>query len=355
MLVAVWKVIGWDHKMNPWEQDVGGIDSPDSVTAAPVAPVAPVASVNVPRGTGPNDTYGYAYASPGHLPGEQAIPMPTGPPDPSSGPADQPYQMPSGVWALRTTQQHHDRLQQLDQQAAGAKVARDNAARDAQMLDMMMRVAKSTKDIEIAKHSIDVMGLQNDIQRGVPIHEAVARHPMALGSSFGSTLKATAPTPATSWVPPSGGAPGYVMDPRGTPHFPTEPSVASRPPTARTAQPVTSPTGDVIGWDLGGGRTEFTGKEGSLTDVQKEQLRSIDQQAHEKRVALDRLRTDSQEAIDTKLELGQLTINRAKVINEVNKRNAPRPSNSAKPVPAATNAPIRRAVKNPKTGKWELQ
>jgi len=150
---------------------------------------------NIGTATAGDSTYGYAYASPGHLPGEPAIPLPQGPPDPSAGPANQPYQMPSGAWALRTTQDHHDRLQALDQQARSARVARDNAARDAQMLDMMMRVAKSTKDIEIAKRSIDVMGLQNDIQNGVPIHQAVARHPMALGSGFGSTLKAVTPVP----------------------------------------------------------------------------------------------------------------------------------------------------------------
>jgi len=94
---------------------------------------------------------------------------------------------------------HQQRMGQLDQQANAAKMARDQSAQDAQMFNMMIRVAKSTKDIETAKRSIDVMGLQNDIQNGIPIHEAVARHPMALGSSFGSTFKETAPvTPPRS-------------------------------------------------------------------------------------------------------------------------------------------------------------
>jgi hypothetical protein len=173
----------------------------------------------------PDDTYGYAYAAPGHLPGEPAIPLPEGPPDPSAGPANRPYLMDSGVVAARYTQGYHERQQELDRQAQAARMARDMAMQDAQMADQMMRVATSTKDIEIAKRSIDVMGLQRDIQNGVPIHEAVARHPMALGSGFGAALKNTEAPGKTSWVPPTGGAPGYVQDPRGTPHFPPQSQV----------------------------------------------------------------------------------------------------------------------------------
>lgn len=141
-----------------------------------------------------DDTYGYAYAPPGHLPGEPEVPMPTGTPGPET-PANQRFTLPSGVVGYRETIGHHDRLQQLDRQAKAAKDAAEQAARDAQMFGMMVRVARSTKDIEIAKRSIDVMGLQNDIQRGVPVHEAVARHPMALGGGYGSALKAVTPPP----------------------------------------------------------------------------------------------------------------------------------------------------------------
>ncbi len=90
-------------------------------------------------------------------------------------------------------QPHIARLQELDGHAKAAQLAAEQAGRDADMYEQMSRVARSTKDIEIARHSIDVMGLQRDIQNGVPIHEAVARHPMAFGSGFGTAFKDTAP------------------------------------------------------------------------------------------------------------------------------------------------------------------
>src|SRR5216683_4799469 len=97
----------------------------------------------------PDSTYSWAYAPPSHLQGEPAVPIPDQPPG-AEVPANQPFRLPSGVVAFRETQEHHDRLQQLDQQAQSARAARDQSARDTQMLDMMMRVARSTKDIEIA-------------------------------------------------------------------------------------------------------------------------------------------------------------------------------------------------------------
>ena len=144
------------------------------------------------------------------------------------------------------------------------------------MFDMMIRVARSTKDIEIAKRSIDVMGLQRDIQNGVPIHEAVARHPMALGSGFGAALKNTAPVEKSEWVAPSeDGPPGHFMDQRGMPHFPPAPSVINMPPTARQGQSVTDAQGNEIATDVGGGRIIQKPKpapEGKMTDQNRIKL-----------------------------------------------------------------------------------
>ncbi len=126
--------------------------------------------------------------------------------------------LPRQEWSPQQGQAFAAKLDEFDRQAKVARAAAQQAAIDAQMLNQMSMVAKSTKDIEIARRNIDVMGLQRDIQNGVPIHEAVSRHPMGLGSGFAGALRATAPVaPPTFGKTPSGAE--YIQDPRGVPHF----------------------------------------------------------------------------------------------------------------------------------------
>ncbi len=160
--------------MNPWE-DIGRIDAPDDSSAAVNAP--PDSAIVPPPGTSTTswDTIGAASAQ--ISAGQPVTALPRQAPTFAQGQAWQ------------------ERMDKFDQQARAAAMAGQQAAQDAQMFDQMSRVARSTKDIEIARRSIDVMGLQRDIQNGVPIHEAVARHPIALGSGFGGAFKATAPAP----------------------------------------------------------------------------------------------------------------------------------------------------------------
>ncbi len=222
--------------------------------------------------------------------------------------------LPRQEWSPAQTQSFAARLDQFDQQAKAARIASDQAAMDAQMLDQMSRVAKSAKDIEIARRNIDVMGLQRDIQNGVPIHDAVSRHPMGLGTGFAGALRATAPAGTTSFVPPTGGAPGYVLDPRGVPHFPPgmEPQMAT-------------PKEEDLGGGVKGVRISpqhyqithrpTEQKEGALTPVQTQRLREIDRQAHDIRVNLP-ARETSQEYIDAQNELRLLTLKRNKILSE---------------------------------------
>ena len=185
--------------------------------------------------------------------------------------------LPKQSWTIPEQNAFNARLDAFDQQAKAARAAAQTAALDAQMFEQMSRVAKSTKDIEIAKRSIDMMGLERDIQNGVPIHEAVKRHPMGLGTSFGNTLKSTAPvTPPT--VLKNSGMPDAYVDNRGIPHF-VPASSMPKPPLGTTAEPITDPSGNILGYRAPTGPSTGTiisrsAPEGKMTDQQR--LRAAD-------------------------------------------------------------------------------
>jgi len=199
-------------------------------------------------------SWAYAYS---RMPDEPPIQFPDTPPDPANLPEGtrsyqltqgiDAFQMPGGVSAYRVSADYQARMQELDRQAKAARLAAEQAAQDAQMMMQMSRVAKSTKDIEIARRSIDMMGLQRDIQSGVPIHEAISRWPNALGSGYGAALRATAPeqkTPAPEVVNLPGMPPGvrsgrygerFQFPPASATELPigTEMSVAKDPETGK--------------------------------------------------------------------------------------------------------------------------
>jgi len=185
--------------------------------------------------------------------------------------------LPKQSWTFPEQQAFTARLDAFDQQAKAARAAAQNAALDAQMFEQMSRVAKSTKDIEIAKRSIDMMGLERDIQNGVPIHEAVKRHPMGLGSGFSGALRATAPV-APPTVLKNPGMPDAYVDARGTPHF-VPASAMPKPPLGTKAEAITDPDGNILGYRAPTGPStgtiiNRTPPEGKLSDQQR--LRAAD-------------------------------------------------------------------------------
>lgn len=266
--------------------------------------------------------------------------------------------LPRQTWTFPEQQAFNAKLDAYDQQAKAARQAAEQSAMDAQMYAQMSRVAKSTKDIEIAKRSIDVMGLQRDIQSGVPIHEAVARHPMALGSGFGSTLKATAPVPAPTVVAPSGKTPGYIQDPRGVPHFfpassmehplDTSGTVLKDPESGKRIGAVyrTGPNTQHIVMDKVPGNV----KPSTANAIYGSQERALMKELGdiEARAALINPKNPKYEYYKgLQDQLKAVRENRAALIT------APDVPPSTKP---ATNAaPARRVVRNPKTGKLEIQ
>jgi len=140
--------------------------------------------------------------------------------------------LPSVSFSYDQQQAWLARMDEFDKQAKAARMAAQQAARDAQLLDQMSRVAKSTKDIEVALQQQDVIGFRNAVAGGVPPLQAFQRFPRAASAPLVSaSIAASAPKP--SWVAPTAaGAPGYVLDPRGVPHFPPgmEPQMEITPP-----------------------------------------------------------------------------------------------------------------------------
>ncbi len=109
----------------------------------------------------PPQTAGFMYGSSRYA-DEPPVPRPT-PDQLNALPFDTLTNLPSGGWGVRESVEHRQRLQEFERQAQQARQAAESAARDAQMLDQMSRAAHSMKDIENARHQIDVMSLQREL------------------------------------------------------------------------------------------------------------------------------------------------------------------------------------------------
>jgi hypothetical protein len=203
-------------------------DEEDQIGVADI-PAEPQVAEQVPVDRGRINTGDWVYAG-SRMPGEAPVQFPTAPPAEGPFPSGiSRFDLPGGVSAYHVSQDYQDRQRELDRQSAAARLARDQAVKDAQMLDQMMRVARSTKDIEVARQQIDMQGLQRELNQlgpmATPQQQAaiISRHPISashLGAGYAAALKAQVTMPETRYVAPTGGAPGYVMDPRGVPHFP---------------------------------------------------------------------------------------------------------------------------------------
>lgn len=297
-----------------------------------------------------DETYGWAYAPPGNLPGEPAVPIPDEPPG-LEIPANRATRLPSGVVAYRETVGHHNRMQQLDQQAAAAKMARDQAAQDARMLDQMMRVAHSTKDIEIARRSIDFMAGQKELNAGVPMYIVAARHPLMFGGSLTAALK-TAPTP--QFTP-------REVQVGDTKLFETAPNRFAFPPASQTPKPEFNPREVQVGGrpmvEIAPNRFQqvrqpTAPKQGTLTPVESAILRGIDKEADEKRKAMERLKPTSKQYVDLGNDLAGIMRRRNKILIDAENRGVS-PTNAPTAVTPKAAGPTGRINKVP-ANKSEL-
>ncbi len=262
--------------------------------------------------------------------------------------------LPHQSWSPAEAQAFSARLDAFDQQAKAAVIARDQAARDARMLDQLARVAHSTKDIAVAMQQQDEIGFRNAVAGGMPSLQALQQFPRAASAPLVAAARASQTPAATTWVPPTAGTPGYVLDPRGNPHFP--PGTGQGPAHALgSVVPVNDPTtgvslGNVITTGPNTGRFEKAAT-GELTGsqqvaVQRARITAINAQlanAYTIKDAKERDRFIS----DKSAELNDIS----KTLTDMPKVRVALPPSAA----GGTNAVVRKAFKNPDTGKWELK
>ncbi len=220
------------------EDDIADIEG---ISGIPVAP---------PQIVAPPQTAGFMYGS-SRYENEPPVPRPTGA-QLNALPFDTLTNLPSGGWGVRESVEHRQRLQEFERQAQQARQAAESAARDAQMLDQMSRAAHSMKDIENARHQIDVMSLQRELSSlgpaATPAQYAATmmRHPLAAGSAgLAAALRA-----AETIAPPTrgtvSGVGDYLVDSAGKPHF--RPASSMTEPLSTEAVPITDPSGRVLGY-----------------------------------------------------------------------------------------------------------
>ncbi len=231
--------------------------------------------------------------------------------------------LPRQEWSPQQGQTFAAKLDEFDRQAKAARIAAQQAAIDAQMLNQMSMVAKSTKDIEIARRNIDVMGLQRDIQNGVPIHEAVSRHPMGLGSGFAGALRATAPQGKSTWVNAvPGGAPGHFELPSGGVSVPPSSAMGGGEPLSTQAEPITDPSGRVLGYRAATGPRTGTVLDratapGGVSKADSVRLAAIAREESSLRTDIRKYGTSSSfetQRTDAINRLGELDLQRRKIL-----------------------------------------
>jgi hypothetical protein len=232
--------------------------------------------------------------------------------------------LPRQSWDFQQQQAWVARMNAFDEQAKAARIARDAAARDAQMLDQMARVAKSTKDIQVALQQQDAQGFMNWVAGGGNPVQGLLRFPRAATSPVVSAARLNQPAPVTP-------APQEVTLPSGQrgvragrygEQFHYEP----KPPASGTLDAATRKEIDLLS-------REKATLDKEMSSGSWQAKAGLPEYASEQDAA------KSRHTFITK-RLGELL------------PGAYPPS----PAPArGTNAPTRTAVRNPKTGKWELK
>jgi hypothetical protein len=293
------------------------VPAPESAPVATTAP--PAAPSRAGRLVNPGN---WVYAG-SRLPGEAPVRFPDQPPDVETGYGINRFDLPGGVAAYHVSQDYQDRQRQLEQQAAAARQARDQAVHDAQMLDQMMRVSRSMKDIEVARQQIDMQGLQRDLSAlgptASPVDQAriIARHPISashLGAGYAAALKAQVPNQAI-FHPAAGGAPDYFQLPGGGVSQVRPPPASSLAPQEREPAPIKDKNGNIIAWDAGGGHVFKAPPQGNVSKADTARLAAISREETSLRTDL-RVYGISEDKKTEKLNrLGELDLQRRKILN----------------------------------------
>ncbi len=134
--------------------------------------------------------------------------------------------LPHQTWSLQQAQAWNAKLGDYDRRANAARIASEQAARDAALLDQMSRVAKSTKDIEVAMQQNDVQQFVRWVGSGGNPVVGLTHFPRAATSPLVAAVRAANPGQAT-WVPAdASGAPGHFQLPGGGVNVPPATKVA---------------------------------------------------------------------------------------------------------------------------------
>jgi hypothetical protein len=156
------------------------------------------------------------------IPGRRTIPGQMGATEPEINAAvgqlnaGQPVTaLPIQAWSLDQQRAWNDKLTQYDRQAAATKMAAEQAARDAAMLDQMSRVAKSTKDIEVAMQQVDVNGFTRWVGNGGNPVVGLTHFPRAATAPLVAAMKEMTPAPPPKLVNLPGGISGVQSGTRG--------------------------------------------------------------------------------------------------------------------------------------------
>ncbi len=307
-------------------------DSPAAPLAPPIAQAPYNSTVQAPP-----------VASPGNVTGSPAPVI-----DAAVGQlnAGQPVTaLPHQDWSLQQATAFNAKLDAFDQQAKHARIAADQAARDAHLFDQMSRVAKSTKDIEIALQQQDVMGFRNAVASGTPGYQALQRFPRAATSPLVAAMHAAQPVAPPTFGKSPGGA-EYMQDSHGV-HF--TPRSGALPDAAVK----TLPDGTRIiqvspeKWQV---LDKGAAKPGTLDAAARTEIGLLKSE----KAALDKEMASGAwlaKSAVPEFKAQQDAANQRLVF--ITKRLGELLPGAYPTAAPATNAPARSAVRNPKTGQWE--
>ncbi len=261
--------------------------------------------------------------------------------------------LPIQEWSLDQQRAWNDKLTQYDRQAAATKLAAEQAARDAAMLDQMSRVAKSTKDIEVAMQQVDIHRFQSDLANGVPAWQAAQRSPRVLTSPLVSMINAQV---QPRFVPPSGQEPAHYVTRAGGISYPPESSMGGTGIGPEMDVANDPESGERIGLWTRRGKNSWQlvldPKEKALTGGNQITRLSALQRA----LAYELNTAEAIGALeDPKDPLHQQYLDRRNKLRSVADQLDAMGKTPSKAAPASTNVAPRNAVRDPKTGKWKLQ
>jgi len=220
----------------------------------------------------------------------------------------------------------------------------------------MSRVAKSTKDIEVALRAQDEIGFRNAVASGTPPLQAFQRYPRAASAPLVSAVQAGIPAPSPKVVQLPGMAPG-VQSGRYGEHFAFAPESSQTMPLDEQMKVANDPdTGKRLGlWartSRGARRFIPDPVEKGLTPANR--ISIYNSQARIIGAELDSLpatvalKNPKDPQHDYYKGLHDKLVHIRENLEGLEKGAAP--GGAPAPAPAA-----KKAVRDPKTGKWKLE